>query len=228
MTDNQNQTSKAKRFWLVVIGLVGFVLSNFSTAFIFLKTRPSYAMAVSEGVLRASGSILLAATMAISISETLHQQNEAKVSKKRIAAASGLVLVAVVLAFMSFRASSEFKKFDKYMQGLDFETKEKIEKKLQTSESMEKKSKLSHLYAQVTFEEEGKIIEYLRPDGKAVAYVPSPESINNRDMVLFLKTHRKVSPPTDIFIGIVWLASLIAAIGLSIRGRTRGRRTPNH
>jgi len=226
MTDTPNHTSKAKKFGLVTLGLVGFILSNFSTAFIFLKMRPTYAMAIAEGVLRAFGSILLATTIAISISETLRQQNEANPSKKRISAAIGLTLLAIVLALMSFRASSDFKKFDKYLSGIDFETKEKIQMKLNSSESMDKKSKLSRLYAQVTYEDEGKIIEYLRPDGKSVAYVPSPESIKNRDMQLFFKTHRKMSPSIDTFIGIVWLASLVAAIGLSMRRQRCESTTP--
>lgn len=225
MTDTPNHTSKAKKFGLVAIGLVGFILSNFSTAFIFLKMRPTYAMAIAEGVLRAFGSILLATTIAISILEALRQQKEAKPSKKRVAAATGLALVAIVLAIMSFRASSEFKKFDKYLAGIDFETKEKIQMKLNSSESMDKKSKLSRLYAQVTYEDEGKIIEYLTPDGKSVAYIPSPESIKNRDMQLFFKTHRKMSPSIDIFIGIVWLVSLVAAFGLSMH-RKRCEITP--
>ena len=41
MTDSQNSAPKAKKFWLVAIGLLGFVLSNFSTPFIFLKMRPT-------------------------------------------------------------------------------------------------------------------------------------------------------------------------------------------
>lgn len=227
MTDIPNHTSKAKKFRLVVIGLVGFVLSNFSTAFIFLKTRPTNAMAILEGVLRATGNILLAATIAISIAELLRPQEDAKPGKKKVFAATGLMLVAVVLALLSFKASSEFKKFDKYLQGTDLETKEKIKKKLKSSETLEKRSKLSHLYAQVTYEEEGKIIEYLRPDGKLVAYVPTPESINNRDMLLFFKTYRKMSPSIEVFVGTVWLASLIAALGLSFRRRKCGSATPN-
>lgn len=221
MTDTPNPTSRAKKIGLVAIGLVGFVLSNFSTTFIFLKMRPTYAMAIAEGVLRAFGSILVAATIAITMADLLRTRGTAKPRIKRVIAVTGLMLVAIVLALMSFRASSEFKKFDKFLQGTDLETKQKIIQKLNSSESIEKKSKLSHLYAQVIYQEEGKIIEYLRPDGKSGAYVPSPESINNRDMLLFFKTHMKMSPPTDIFIGIVWLASLIAAIGLSIRERTR-------
>ena len=211
----------------MAIGLVGFILSNFSTAFIFLKMRPTYAMAIAEGVLRAFGSVLLATTIAISILDSLRQKNEVNPIKKRIAAAIGLAVVAIVLASMSFRASSDFKEFNKYLAGIDFETKEKIQMKLNSSESMEKKSKLSRLYAQVTYEDEGKIIEYLTPDGKSVAYIPSPESINNRDMQLFFKTHREMSPSIDIFIGIVWLASLVVAIGLSMHRKRSEITTPN-
>jgi len=227
MTDSQDSVSKAKKFWFVVIALLGFVLSNFSTSFIFLKMRPTYAMAITESVLRALGGLILAATIAFTIADLLRTQGRETLSKKRVFAVTGLMLVAMVLAFMSFRASSELKKFDRFLQETNLETKQKIIQKLNGSESTEKKSKLSHLYAQVTYEDEGKIIEYLRPDGKSVAYVPSPETMNNRDMLLFLKTHRKMSPPTDIFIGIVWPAALIAAIGLLIRDGTRGSRTPN-
>lgn len=227
MNDTENQISKTKKSWLLGVSLLGFILAHFSGPLIFLKMRPTNAMAILEGVLRGLGNILVAVTISIFITVLLRTEKHFKLSKKQIATATSLILVALTLALLSFKSSSAFSNFDKYLQGVDTETRERIINKLNSSDSIEKKSKLSRLYAQVIYEEDGKIIEYLTPDGKTATYVPSTESIKNRDMLMFFRTYRKMSPPLDIFIGVIWLLSILVAIGIAVYRRQSETATPN-
>jgi len=176
-------------------------------------------MAILGGALRLFGNIVLAVMISSSICTTLRVKKGEKLSKKRAAIASFLILIALVLAGLSFEASTAFNNFDKNIKETELTIKKDILNKLNQNNKIERKSKLSQLYAKMTYEEEGKIIEYLTPEGKSAAYIPTPDAEKNRDMLLFLITYRKMFAPVNITIGLIWLISIIAAIGFVVHRR---------
>jgi hypothetical protein len=217
MNHIKDQKSKAKKFWIVAMTLLGFVLANFSGPVLLLNTHHTKAMAILEGILRLTGNVILAVTISLSISAALRTKEDNKLPKSQVAIAAVLTLIALALAILSFKASTIFHNFDKYVEETTLSTKQDIINKLSKTEKIEKKSKLSRLYAQMTYEEDGKIIEYLTPEGKTATYTPSPDAIQNRDMLSFFRTYRKISPPLDIFIGAIWLLSIVAAVVIAVR-----------
>lgn len=227
MDSEQNQISTPKKILLVAITLFGFALANFSGPLIFLKMRYTNAMAILEGLLRLSGNIIIAVTISLIICAVLRGKKGDKFTKKQVVIASLLAFVALALAGLSFKASTGFKDFDKYIEETKSTTKQDIINKLSKAETAERRSKLSLLYARITYEEDGKIIEYSTPEGKTAAYLPTPDAEKNRDMLSFFKTYRKMYVPVNIAIGIIWMVSILVAGGIVANRRRSDTATPN-
>lgn len=220
MESDQNHISARKILLLVATGILGFVLANFTGSFVILKMRLTHATAILEGILTLSGNIILAITISLSICATLRWNKDQRLSKKKIISGSLLIVVALTLAGLSFWTSTQFKDFDKIVDENQISNiKQKFIDKIDKTDNLEKKSKLSKFYAQIIYENEGKVIEYLTPEGRKAFYIPTDDAKQQRDIVLFTRTFRKISVPVHVSIGIIWLISVAAAVGTAFYRR---------
>jgi len=78
--------------------------------------------------------------------------------------------------------------FNQYLETANADINKSILNKMNQDLPVEKRSKLSFLHAKAIFTDEGRIIEYLSPEGKSITFVPSVEDQSNRNLLLFQQT----------------------------------------
>lgn len=212
MKEIREYLSRRKRFSLTAAGIIGGILANFSGP-ILMKFAPiNYTLAITESILKIAGNLLLASSMAIVLYLSINIARSLGFTWKRIAVIALFCLFSIVLAIMTYKVGAMYNNFVQHIDTLSSESRNEVAKKMTMATTLEKKSKLSYLYAQFHYEERGDCINYFGKDGTEHRYHPNQEAIKNRELLLFFQAFSKMQDKTMMTNIVIWLLSTLIAV----------------
>ncbi len=216
--------TKREKFILIAGALLGFVLVNFSgkILYAFMACRPS--LAYVDSALRVLGHLVLAVSFAFATSRYIQHARISGLTKKKIVIiAASLILPAIMIA-LNYATYSSLKGFYQYMDTTLSKSDEDLAKKINATQSREKKSKMTYVHAQSVYRDKGEIIEYQSPTGTAILYVPDKEDMEVRCSMAYLQTHSRSLNYVIISSSIAYLLSFLGMLyfGFRSEGPTSG------
>lgn len=214
---NPLNLTKTERIFVFVTVILGVLVDNVSSKLLHYIMPIAQETAVIGGILRIIGNILMALAIAFIVAKMIQVFRRSGFTQKRIlalVACAACILLVIVFNIWRYKAVQNF---SQYFESTNAEINRSTLNKLSQNLPLDKKSKLSFLHAKSVFTDEGRIIEYLSPEGKSVPFTPSPEDQSNRNVFLFLHTQ---SGFEKVIVTVNSLSWLIALFGAFIFGFT--------
>ena len=197
----------------------GFILNLCANAlhYIFFSNVDPFIMADSKSIVEWSLRLLRDIGLTLGLSGMVVVgirilRNDGFSLKKFIMPAVGfliMVSMAIIGFYTSAMLNSTFEQLEFPSTHAEKYYKEKINDK---NISMAERSKYSKYYAKVKYHEEGTIIEYLTPDGAAVAYQPSEQQIKNIEEIREGKIKIKWAQDSLKKSGLLWVTVAIGSV----------------
>ncbi len=190
MFSNRNplNLTKLQTIFVIVTMVLGFVLDNASSKFLGLIMPFGSNMAITWGVLRILGNIMVSAVLAFILFRMIRLFRESGFDLRRtlLTAASAVVVLSLIgLGIWRYTAVRDF---NQYLESWNGEINDRLVRNMTEDLPVERKSKLSFLYAKGIFIQDGRLIEYLSPDGTSIPFSPSAEDQSYRNLTLFQRT----------------------------------------
>jgi len=211
MASNPLNLSIRERVIFGSVYLLGVILDFGSNRFIHNILPIGRDLAVTWGLLRISGNVLMSIAAGFLIFRLLIVQRQNVSAYKRNAAIAIFMVVAVFYIATTIWQYKVVMNTNEYFETNRADISKSILKKMNQNVSSEKKSKLSYLHATTVYTDEGRIIEFVSPDGKLVKFTPSAEDQSIRNLVLFQKTQSEFEKLIAIAISFSWLLSIASA-----------------
>ena len=219
MKEIHEYLTRRNRFFATAAAIVGAILANFSGPILLKLVSLTATIAGAVSILKIVGNLLLASSIAIFLSISIKIARERGFTVKRAVPISLYLILSVTMVFMSYKMNELYGNFVRFITTESTNTRNKLNDKLGTVTTIEKKSKISHLIAQSVYEDEGRIVNYLEKDGSEHKYHPDNEAIKNREMVKLFQDISKTQNQTMMAIILIWITSTLLAV---IIGVTRG------
>ncbi len=227
MKELREYISRRQRILAAVTATVGAVLANF-TGPMLLKFAPlNSSVAVTQGVLKVAGNLLLASTIAFFLTLAIRIARVRGFSTKRIATIALFLIFSVALATMTYKVNAAFNDFVEYVTKKSAKNHKDLKGIMATATSLEKRSKISFIVAQEAYEDEGRIINYMDIDGTERRYRPDKEAMENRGLLLLFQSITKAQNQTSFATIIIWILSTVVAVIFGFKSKAEIETTRN-
>jgi hypothetical protein len=229
MMQNRNplNLTKHERIFVIVAAILGFVLDNGSSKFLGFIMPFGRDMAVTWGILRVIGNIMVSAVFAFILFRMIKLFRESGFTLKRTLLTVASAVFVLSLIGLNILRYAAVRDFNQYLESWNTDINQRIVSKMSQALPIEKKSKLSFLYAKGVFIDDGRLIEYLAPDGTSIAFSPSAEDQSNRNMIVFQRTQGASEKLIDTINCLSLLISLLGACSFSFTAKIQRTREVN-
>jgi hypothetical protein len=122
-----------------------------------------------------------------------------------------IVIIAITMISLGYMRSSSINGINQYFESTNAEIDKRTVNSLSKDLPMRNKSGLSFLHAQAIYREEGRLIEYLTPEGNTALYVPVADDQSARDNILFWRSHSALAEVEFVIQTILTIAVIVVS-----------------
>ncbi len=224
---NPLNLSKKERIFVIATMILGVLVDNGSSKFLLYIMPIAPKTAVTWGILRVIGNVLIASVIAFIVFKMIRLFRQSGFTQKRILALIAWVVFISFIIVLNIWRNSAVQNFNQYLESTTAEIDKSTLSKLSQDLPPDKRSKLSFLHARSIFTHEGRIIEYPSPEGTPVTFTPTAEDQSNRNLTLFQQTQAASEKMIVTTNSLAWLIALLGAFGFGFTSTIQGNKEVN-